>query len=106
MFVNLEIPLNCDEDGFLKDPDSWNITVARQLAQMEGIDELDSRQWEFIVSLRQYYFTFHKLPQIRRVCHMHQLDNNCASKLFNNHGIDAWRIAGLPNPGEEVKAYM
>ena len=98
--------LDCDEEGFLNDSGYWNKSVANQLALMEGIDHLDSQQWKFITTLRQYYFTFHKLPQFRRVCHMHQLGNNCASKLFHNHGIEAWRIAGLPDPGEEAKSYM
>lgn len=98
--------LDCDEEGFLTDSEAWNKTIAKKLAQLDGIDQLNSQQWEFITILRQYYFTFHKLPQMRRVCHMQQMDNNCASQLFNNRGIDAWRIAGLPDPGEEAKSYM
>lgn len=98
--------LDCNDEGFLNDADYWNKTVANQLAQMEGIDRLTNEQWEFVSTLRQYYFTFHKLPQFRRVCHMNKMGNNCASTLFNNHGVDAWRIAGLPDPGEEAKAYM
>lgn len=98
--------LDCDEEGFLTDTECWNKTTARQLAQMEGIDELSHQQWHFITALRQYYFTFHTLPQLRRVCHMQELGNNCVSELFHNHGIEAWRIAGLPDPGEEAKSYM
>lgn len=96
----------CDDEGFLNDPDCWNKTVARQIAEIEGIDNLSEQQWNFIVTLRQYYFTFHKLPQIRRVCHVNHLGNNCANDLFNNRALDAWRIAGLPDPGEEAKSYL
>ena len=104
--LNDNVIVDCDEEGFLIDSGSWNRTIANQLALMEGIEQLDSLQWKFITALRQYYFTFHKIPQIRRVCHMNNLGNNCASELFHNHGIEAWRIAGLPNPGEEAKSYM
>ena len=97
---------DCDEEGFLTNPDLWNKSVARQLAEMEGIEQLNDRQWQFITTLRQYYFTFHTLPQIRRICHINHLGHNCGNQLFNNHAIDAWRIAGLPDPGEEAKSYM
>ena len=98
--------LDCDDEGFLIDSGLWNKAIANQLALMEGIDQLDTEQWKFITALRQYYFTFHKLPQFRRVCHMQQMGNNCANELFHNHSIEAWRIAGLPDPGEEAKSYM
>lgn len=100
------ILIDCDDEGFLTDSGSWNKTVANQLAQLEGIEKLDKQQWEFITTLRQYYYTFHKLPQLRRVCHMQKLGNNCANELFHNHSVEAWRIAGLPDPGEEAKSYM
>lgn len=106
MAVGKNNALNCDEEGFLAEAESWNKSVANWLAQLEGIDRLNEQQWEFVTTLRQYYFTFHRLPQFRRICHMHQMGNNCASELFNNHGIEAWRIAGLPDPGEEAKSYM
>lgn len=98
--------LNCDEEGFLTDCEIWNKSIAKELAQLEGIDSLNNQQWKFVTTLRQYYFTFHKLPQMRRVCHIQHLGNNCANELFNNRGINAWRIAGLPDPGEEAKSYL
>ena len=98
--------LDCDDEGFLTDSGMWNKSIANQLAQMEGIERLDKQQWLFVTTLRQYYYTFHTIPQLRRVCHMQQLGSNCVSELFNNHGIEAWRIAGLPDPGEEVKSYL
>jgi tRNA 2-thiouridine synthesizing protein E len=98
--------LDCDDEGFLRDPTTWNVSVAEQLASLRGIDRLDGKQWALITSLRQYYFSYNHLPPPRRICQIHEMANNCISMLFDNHGIDAWRIAGLPDPGEEVKSYM
>ena len=108
--MNSTIPftsLDCDEEGFLKDPAVWNTMIARQLAELHGIDQLDHEQWMLVNTLRQYYFSCsnHLLP-LRRICHIHKMANNCIGKLFDSHGIEAWRIAGLPNPGEEAKSYM
>ena len=103
----LTIPaLDCDEDGFLNDPTTWNLSIAEQLASLYGIDRLDGQQWALINTLRQYYFSYNHLPLLRRICHIHHLKNNCISTMFSNHGIAAWHIAGLPNPGEEAKSYM
>lgn len=104
--LNEKMLPTCDEEGFLVDSGLWDKSVAGKLALMQGIEHLDSQQWNFITTLRQYYFTFHKLPPFRRVCHINHLGNNCANVLFSNHGIEAWRIAGLPDPGEEAKSYM
>jgi len=98
--------VECDEGGFLVDPSKWNLSVAYQLAGMHGINNLDARQWALIHTLRQYYFSCNHLPPLRRICHIHDMQNNCMSTLFDNHGIEAWRIAGLPDPGEEAKSYM
>jgi tRNA 2-thiouridine synthesizing protein E len=40
-----------------------------------------------------------------QVCRTHDLDRNAIKNLFGGCR-QAWRIAGLPNPGEEAKAYM
>ncbi|HEY5603551.1 MAG TPA: TusE/DsrC/DsvC family sulfur relay protein [Gammaproteobacteria bacterium] len=98
--------LDCDDEGFLNDPSIWDLSIAEQLASMHGIDRLDATQWALITTLRHFYFSYNHLPPPRRICHAHDLANNCISMLFDNHGIEAWRIAGLPNPGEEVKSYM
>lgn len=98
--------IECDEGGFLIDPGKWNLAVANQLASMHGIYYLDAKQWALINTLRQYYFSCNHLPPLRRICHIHEMDNNCINTLFDNHGIEAWRIAGLPDPGEEAKSYM
>jgi TusE/DsrC/DsvC family sulfur relay protein len=98
--------LDCDEDGFLVDPSRWDHAIAEQLAGLHDFNQLDEIRWTLIDALRQYYLANQHLPMLRHICHTHDLGNNCMNVLFENHGIEAWRIAGLPNPGEEAKSYM
>jgi protease I len=96
-----------DEEGFLVNPDDWNEGLALWLAQQEGLQELSDARWQVINALRDWYLEHHTVPDFRRVCEAAQQDDvYCMEKLFENDGSKAWRIAGLPNPGEELKAYL
>ncbi|UCE89320.1 MAG: TusE/DsrC/DsvC family sulfur relay protein [Pseudomonadota bacterium] len=95
-----------DEDGFLTDPANWDETTAQWIATHDGVGELTESQWAVIRSLRAHYLRFGALPLFRRICHIQHMDPHCVDSLFNHDGKEAWRIAGLPNPGEEGKAYM
>jgi len=45
------------------------------------------------------------LPSLRRVCRATGLSRDEVHDLFGGC-LPVWRIAGLPNPGEEAKAYL
>ena len=94
-----------DDDGFLVDLSQWNRGLAKDLALQDGIPELSSNHWKIIYYLREHYYKNHSLPVMRHVCHVHDLPAHCVDELFHNCK-EAWRIAGLPNPGEEAKTYM
>lgn len=94
-----------DEYGLLKDPNDWNPELAQELAQRAGIDQLTERHWAFLMSLREYYQNFHAPPPPRKVCHDLHMPDSCSHELFD-HCLAAWRIAGLPDPGEEAKSYL
>lgn len=93
-----------DGDGFLTDPGSWNEELARSLAVEEGIVELSDEHWAIIRFLRDKYLNG-GLPAVSHVCHVNNFESGCLPDLFQSVK-SAWRIAGLPNPGEEAKAYM
>lgn len=96
-----------DEEGFLTNPQQWNEALARWLASEEGLNELNQARWQVIYALRDYYLLHHRVPDFHTLCKAaHQRDDFCMERLFNNDGSKAWRIAGLPNPGEEFKAYL
>jgi len=42
---------------------------------------------------------------LSHVCHLTGQSADCMQHLFPNPR-EAWRVAGLPNPGEEAKAYL
>lgn len=94
-----------DEDGFLLDPESWTTEVAERLAREDGIGALGDQHWEVIRTLRNHYMRNHGIPAFSHVCSVSGLDNRCLDGLFKSPR-EAWRIAGLPNPGEEAKTYM
>ncbi len=97
--------LKFDEDGFLLNPSAWSRELASELAQLDGIGPLTSSHWGVIDYVRERYLQYGSLPLMRRVCRANHLDRTTVKQLFG--GCRAiWRVAGLPNPGEEAKTYM
>jgi len=97
------IPL--DDDGFLIHPEDWNRELAASLAAHDGL-VLSESHWTLLQSLRDFYFTHGYAPQERHVCFLNHLDKFCLDRMFHDQYREAWRLAGLPNPGEEYKSYM
>ena len=53
-----------DEDGFLVNPEDWDMDVANYFAQVEEIDMTDAH-WEVVNFLRDYYKEYKIAPMIR-----------------------------------------
>lgn len=94
-----------DEDGYLIDASLWNDVLASQLAAEEGVPLLGDRHWRVIRHIRERYFRVGGVPTMRLVCRATDLGRPEIESLFGSC-LSIWRIAGLPNPGEEAKAYM
>lgn len=94
-----------DADGFLLDPQDWDIQVAADIALDQGIPELGRDHVKLLEALRRHFLASGELPPMRHVCRDAGLDENCVTELVADPKR-AWRIAGLPNPGEEAKAYL
>jgi len=94
-----------DADGFLAQPGDWTPNLARKIAWMEGVDELTAKHWEVIDLVRDRYYAIGALPVMRLVCRAAGIDPHGAHSLFSSCS-SLWRIAGLPNPGEEARTYM
>lgn len=99
------VSLAFDEDGFLNDPAAWNKELAQQIAGEDGLGCLGDLHWAVIEQLRDHYLNHGSLVPTSHVCRVNNLDRMCVAKTFQNMR-EAWRIAGLPNPGEEAKSYM
>ena len=98
-------PPPSDADGFLLNPHGWNRGVAQEMARQDGIGPLTADHWAVIYYLREHRLTYGSLPPMSQVCRTRHLDRGAVQRLFGGCR-QAWRIAGLPNPGEEAMAYM
>jgi tRNA 2-thiouridine synthesizing protein E len=94
-----------DPDGFWIDPAMWSESLADRVAQNDGLGELSELQLSLLQTLRHEFFKHGTVPALHHVCHLIGQDPDCMQHLFPNPR-EAWRLAGLPNPGEEAKSYL
>lgn len=94
-----------DPDGFLLDPAMWSESLADRIAQSDGLGELSELQIGLLHALRREYAKHGSVTALSHVCHLTGQSADCMQHLFPSQR-EAWRIAGLPNPGEEAKSYM
>jgi len=98
-------PAMFDSSGFLIDPSAWSITLADHIAQSDGLGELNDLQIGLLHALRDEYSKHGCVTALSHVCHLTGQSADCMQHLFPNPRT-AWRVAGLPDPGEEAKAYL
>ncbi len=94
-----------DPDGFLLDPAMWNKGLAERIAQTDGIGALSDAQFDLLQTLREEYSRHNSITAFHHVCHLAGQKPGCLRDLFPDPR-EAWRLAGLPNPGEEAKTYL
>lgn len=94
-----------DKDGFLRNLDDWNESVAEQLAASENI-QLTEAHWEIIHCLRQFYRQFDLAPAMRPLVKFiaQELGKDKGNSIYlmrlfpGSPAKIAARIAGLPRP--------
>ncbi|RJP70302.1 MAG: TusE/DsrC/DsvC family sulfur relay protein [Candidatus Abyssobacteria bacterium SURF_17] len=97
--------INVDDEGYLIDFQSWNETVARALAEREGLGELTKDRMDILQFMRDYYKRFNSFPIVQAVCkNLHQ-SKDCTYEQFPDP-LKAWKVAGLPKPTTEVFALL
>lgn len=94
-----------DADGFLIDHNSWNEQMAHELALQEGVGDLSENHWRVLRHIREGYLSLGALPNMRLVCRATGISSYDVHNLFGSC-LSIWRIAGLPDPGEEAKSYL
>lgn len=94
-----------DADGFMLEPDRWSESLADRIAQTDGLGALSELQIALLHALRREYSKFGSVTALSHVCHLSGQSADCMQHLFPNPR-EAWRVAGLPNPGEEAKTYL
>jgi TusE/DsrC/DsvC family sulfur relay protein len=93
-----------DEAGFLVNFAEWNEDVAHTIAKREGIGVLQEDRLDILRFMRDYYKRHNFFPIIRYVCKNVHQPKNCINEKFIDP-VQAWKIAGLPNPGDEVMMF-
>lgn len=94
-----------DEDGFLVNPDSWTQGLASHVAKKAKLGTLNKAHWNIICFIREKYLDLGAIPPMRRICREFGYERDAVQGLFGGC-TQLWKVAGLPNPGEEAKAYM
>jgi sulfur relay (sulfurtransferase) DsrC/TusE family protein len=98
-------PALFDPDGFLIDPAMWSESLADRIAQNDGLGELSELQIGLLHALRREYAKHGAAVALSHVRHLTGQSADNMYPLFPNPR-EAWRVAGLPNPGEDAKAYL
>jgi len=94
-----------DEDGFLANPKGWTESTAQMIAELDGLGELGAAQLQVINYVRERFFRLGAISSIRQICRSNEMSKDEVKALFGSC-LEMWRVAGLPHPGEEAKAYM
>ncbi len=94
-----------DDDGLIRDFNLWSESLAEAMAEEAGIAPLTEQHWKIIRAMRDHYARLGAAPAMHRVCHDAGVERRLVNDLFG-YCLVAWRVAGLPNPGEEAKAYL
>jgi tRNA 2-thiouridine synthesizing protein E len=94
-----------DEKGYLIDPQDWDRDLALRIASDLGVKELEEAHWRVVDHIRDRYLADGSLPWLTHVCKELHLGESCFHRLFGGP-VEAWKIAGLPDPGEEARVYM
>ena len=95
------IKIELDDDGYLVSYEDWNETVAHALAEREDAGELTRDRMDILKFMREYYREHKFFPILRYVCKKVDQPRDCVTEKFIEP-VTAWKIAGLPNPGDEV----
>jgi tRNA 2-thiouridine synthesizing protein E len=88
-----------DDKGYLVDFDQWNDSIAKALAEDEGIPELTDDHWTVVDFLREYQEEHAMAPMIRVLCKHTGMNLQRIYDLFPGGPAKcACRVAGLPRP--------
>jgi tRNA 2-thiouridine synthesizing protein E len=91
--------LEVDDDGNLANLSDWNEDIAKELAKLEGIDELTENHWKVINFMRKVFEENGTAPSIRKLTKESGVDTKELYKLFpKGPAKKAAKIAGLPKP--------
>jgi tRNA 2-thiouridine synthesizing protein E len=93
------IDVELNEEGFLLDPSQWNEAMAVELAQREGIEEMNDQQWKVVRFMRAEYEAKGTGPTVRVLGKTSGVTIKELYLLFPKGPAKlAAKIAGIPKP--------
>jgi len=101
-----EMQLARDNEGYLLDPEEWNESVARELAEEEGL-KLDETYLAVLQFMRRYWAEHQVAPDVRHVVHYLVKEEGFEKKKAKSHLFkmfpygyvkQACKIAGMLKP--------
>ena len=94
-----------DDDGYLVRFEDWDEDVACALAEREGVEELGKDRLDILRYTRQYFNESGSYPVFGAVCLNVSQPKDCVVEKFPDP-VSSWKIAGIPNPGEEIETFL
>lgn len=103
--MTLPDSIETDAQGYMRDTAQWNESIAKLIAEKEGI-ELTNDHWQVILFVRQFYEEFNTSPSIRPLVKFlttvlpTEKSNSLYLQILFPEGPakQATKIAGLPKP--------
>ncbi len=94
-----EKTIEVDDNGFIVDPDDWNIAVANVLAERSAFGPLKEDHWKVIVFVREYYEKYKTAHMLRAISKQTRFAEKKLRILFPSGCRECMcLIAGLPQP--------
>jgi TusE/DsrC/DsvC family sulfur relay protein len=88
-----------DEDGFIEDFTTYNVSWVQLVKKEEGIEELNEEHWLVINVLQDYYKKNGIAPMVRILSKLTKFKLKHIYELFpSGPGKGACKMAGLPKP--------
>ena len=91
--------IELDADGHLANIADWDENLAKELAKLEGINELTERHWIVINFMRKEFQSKGDAPSIRKLTKESGVSTKELYELFpGGPAKKAAKIAGIPKP--------
>jgi TusE/DsrC/DsvC family sulfur relay protein len=91
--------IEVDSDGHMANRNDWDESLAKELAILEGINELNERHWVVLNFMRKEVETKGEAPSIRKLNKESGVSTKELYELFpGGPAKKAAKIAGLPKP--------
>lgn len=93
-----------DEEGFLINAEDWSQLFAEKTLGLAS-SSLSVEHLKVINFIRDKFLRLGALPPMRTVCKSSGLDKAELKQTFGSC-LQLWKAAGLPQPDDEIRAYM